>query len=105
MKRAGTTAMMPTALNKAKFKDTDNPRHLSAIAALLKRTTSRKKMDGIAGCANTPQIISDIKQLGLEIKYECIAFIDRDGCKCCPDVYHMTNKGRRGFWAWNKEVA
>lgn len=105
MKTASATAMMPTAPDKAKFKGTDNPHHLRAIAALLKRPTSRKEMDGIARCANTPQMISDIKQLDFEFKCERTAFIDHDGRKCRPDVYYLTDKGHRAICAWNKEVA
>ena len=47
-------------------------------------------------------MISDIRKRGLEIKCERIEFIDRDGRKCRPGVYHLTDKGRRAFWAWKK---
>ncbi len=103
-KRPTPTNEKPSACqdSSVKFTGTDNPRHLRAIAALLKRPTSRKEMDSTAGCANTPQMISDICKRGLEIKCERIEFIDRDGRRCRPGVYYLTDQGRRAFWAWKK---
>lgn len=83
-----------------KFIGTDNPRHLRAITALLKRPISRAELDSLAGCANGPDLIAELRRRGLPIECERITFIDRDGQKCRPGVYHFTQACRRAFWDW-----
>ena len=58
-----------------RFVGTDNPRHLRAIAALLRRR-------------------------GLEAPCQRIRFIDRDGSICRPGVYSLTSADRRKIHAW-----
>lgn len=41
----------PSAPNSAKFTGTDNPRHLRAITALLRRPLPRENLDTVAGLA------------------------------------------------------
>lgn len=105
MKTASTTAMMPTAPSKAKFTGTDNPRHLRALAVLLRRPITRQELDSVAGCSNGPELIAELRRRGLSIKCERIEFIDRDGRKCRPGVYHLTDKDRRAFWDWKAAAA
>lgn len=92
-----------SAQNSAKFTGTDNPRHLRAIAALLKRPISRQELDSVAGAANSPELIAELRRRGLPIQCERITFIDRDGKKCHPGVYHFTNACRKAFWAWKRQ--
>ena len=94
----------PSALDSAKFTGTDNPRHLRAIAALLKRPISRQELDSVAGAANSPELIAELRRRGLDVDCERIDFIDRDGKKCRPGVYSLTDKGRRAFWKWKRDT-
>ena len=43
----------------AKFTGTDNPRHLRAIAAVLRRPMPREALDKEAGCSNAPELVAD----------------------------------------------
>ncbi len=86
-----------------KFTGTDNPRHLRAIAALLRRPISRQELDSVAGCANGPELVAELRRRGLgeeHLPCERIKFIDRDGNLCRPGVYSLTAKGRRMIHAW-----
>lgn len=90
----------PSAPNSAKFTGTDNPRHIRTIVALLRRPTSRKELDGVAGCSNTPELIAELRRRGLDAPCERIHFIDRDGKPCRPGVYSFTEKDRRWLFRW-----
>lgn len=87
-----------------KFLGTDNPRHLRALFALLKRPISRENLDSIAGCSNGPELIAALRRRGLEGELLCerIDFIDRDGRPCRPGTYFLTAKGRRLVLNWLK---
>ena len=107
MKRPTPQKAESSALNSAKFTGTDNPRHLRAIAALLRRPISRQELDSVAGCANGPALVSDIRDLGLgndNLQCERIKFIDRDGNVCRPGVYSFSEKGRRMIYAWMARI-
>ena len=88
---------------KRYFTGTDNPRHLRALAALLRHPVPREQIDAIAGCSNGPELIAELRRRGLgkdHLPCERIKFIDRDGNACHPGVYHLTEKGRRMLHAW-----
>lgn len=94
-------SMMQTP--QAKFTGTNNPRHLRAIAALMKRPMPREELDKWAGCSNGPELIAELRRRGLEIKCPRIRFTDRDGKACHPGVYHFTNTDRRKINKWLAE--
>lgn len=88
---------------RREFIGTDNPRHLRALAVLLRRPVPREQIDSIAGCSNGPALISDLRDRGLgddHLPCKRIKFIDRDGNVCRPGVYSLTEKGRRMVHAW-----
>ena len=88
---------------KRKFTGTDNPRHLRAITALLRRPISREELDSVAGASNSPELVAELRRRGLgkdHLPCERIKFIDRDGNVCRPGVYSLTEKGRRMVYAW-----
>lgn len=87
-----------------KFLGTENPRHLRALAVLLKRPISRENLDSIAGCSNGPELVAELRRRGLwdDLRCERIAFIDRDGRPCRPGTYFLTDKGRRLVLNWLK---
>ena len=63
----------------ARFTGTVNPRHLRAIAALLRRPMPRESLDHEAGCSNAPELMAELRRRGLDAPCERISFIDRDG--------------------------
>ena len=71
---------------KREFTGTDNPRHLRAITALMRRPISRQELDRVAGASNSPELVAELRRRGLDVPCERIRFIDRDGCPCRPGV-------------------
>jgi hypothetical protein len=84
----------------AKFIGTDNPRHLRAIAAMLRRPLPREALDSTAGASNGPELVAELRRRGLEVPCERVTFIDRDGQKCRPGVYSFTASDRRKVYRW-----
>ena len=84
----------------AKFHGTDNPRHLRAIAALLRRPMPRENLDTEAGCSNGPELVAELRRRGLEVPCKRINFVDRDGFICRPGVYLLTDGDRRKLHQW-----
>jgi hypothetical protein len=84
---------------QAKF-STDNPRHLRAIAALMRRPMPRESLDKEAGCSNSPELIAELRRRGLDVPCERIKFIDRDGHPCRPGVYRVTESDQRKLNRW-----
>ena len=85
---------------KRQFTGTDNPRHLRAIHAMLRRPVSRHELCSVAGAANVPELVAELRRRGLTVPCERISFIDRDGFKCRPGVYSLTADDRRAIYAW-----
>jgi hypothetical protein len=90
----------PSAPNSAQFTGTDNPRHLRVIATMLRRPTSRQELDSLAGCANGPALVQELRERGLAVPCQRITVIDRDGMKCHPGVYDFTASDRRKLHQW-----
>lgn len=89
-----------SAPSTRKFIGTDNPRHLRAIAAVLRRPMPRESLDREAGCSNGPELVAELRRRGLDLPCERISFIDRDGRACRPGVYSFTARDRRLIHAW-----
>ncbi|WP_027996990.1 hypothetical protein [Simplicispira psychrophila] len=86
-----------------KFAGTRNPRELRALDALLNAAAvSRHDLDNIIGAANGPEVISRLRAKGLCIPCTLIDFTDRDGNKCRPGEYHLTDDDRSAVTAWMK---
>ena len=86
------------------FKGTCNPRELRLIHALLRRPSlSREAVDSTAGCANGPDLVRRVRELGLgaeHLKCARISVIDRDGFECKPGIYFLTEPGRKAIYRW-----
>lgn len=91
--------------NRAKFLGTDNPRQLRALAALERRPMPRESLDREAGCSNAPDLVAELRRCGLDVPCQRISFIDRDGCKCRPGVYSLTERDRRKIRDWKNKRA
>jgi len=83
-----------------RFAGTNNPRHLRVITALSARPQTREGIDTIAGCSNGPELIAELRRLGLSIPCTRLNFRDRDGKICRPGVYSLTNTDRRKLSQW-----
>ncbi|WP_082176503.1 hypothetical protein [Acidovorax sp. MR-S7] len=90
----------PSAPNSAQFKGTSNPRHLRFLTSLLHGSRSREEADQIAGCSNSPQLVRSLRKLGLELPCRRLRRIDRDGKKCAPGIYSLTNADRQKVLAF-----
>lgn len=85
-----------------------NPRQVRALLALLQRPQARESIDRIAGAANGPALIADLRKQGFDIPCERVPFIDCDGVPCRPGVYSLSMRDRftarrwlaRGRVAW-----
>lgn len=85
------------------FSGTSNPRHLRALAALLRHPVTRQALDSTAGAANGPDLVAELRRRGLDVPCERIRFIDRDGKACRPGVYAFTDSDRRRVYRWLAE--
>ena len=67
------------------------------------RDKAREELDRVAGCSNGPELISNLRQRGLEIPCERTKKKDRDLFDCYPGVYFLTPKDRRLVFRWIDE--
>lgn len=105
MNTPAATEVTTSAQNSAKFTGTSNPRHLRAIAALLRRPMPRESLDKEAGCSNGPELVAELRRRGLEVPCRRINFVDRDGFTCRPGVYFLTEADRRKVHQWRAKRA
>jgi len=89
-----------------KFTGTDNPRHLRALHALLRRPIPREQLDREAGCSNGPELVAELRRRGLYLPCDRAPIIDRDGREVKRGIYHLTIGDRRKILKWlsRKEV-
>lgn len=99
----GESVPAANSTTPVRFAGTDNPRYLRALHALMLRPVPREHLDGVAGCSNGPDLIANLRDLGLgEAGLPCtmIAGHDQDGQKIRYGVYSLTEAGRRAVNAW-----
>jgi len=82
------------------FLGTENPRHLRALNALLRRPIPREQLDREAGCSNGPDLIAELRQRGLSIPCDRAPTFDRDGREVQRGIYHLTSTDRRKLREW-----
>lgn len=90
----------PSAPSSAKSTGTNNPRHLRALAVLLRRPLAREDLDSVAGCSNGPALVGALRDKGLTLPCDRIELPDRDGRLCRPGVYSLTASDRRSLLQW-----
>ena len=78
-------------------------RQQRALEALWTGPKMREAIDRAAGCSNGPQLIKDLIEKGVEIECVLIDSIDRDGKRCKPGRYGLTDQGRGTLtvWGWS----
>ena len=89
----------------ASFLGTVNPRHLRVIQTVWVRPTPRQELDRVAGCSNGPALVSDLRDLGLELPCTRTRKLDRDMFTVWPGVYHLTQADRRKLTDWKRKRA
>lgn len=111
MKNAPRTEELGGAAGRARadgtagrrFRGTDNPRHLRALAALLTSPMPREMLDRRAGASNSPDLIADLRSRGLEIPCARVPCIDRDGETVRRGVYHLSDGDRVLVRTWLRQ--
>lgn len=88
---------------RAEFLGTDNPRHLRVIQAVTVRPVPREELDRVAGCSNGPDLVAELRRLGLELPCCRTRKLDRDLFPVFPGVYHLTDRDRRKLNAWKRQ--
>ena len=86
----------------AAFVGTDNPRHLRFIQAVWVRPMPREELDRVAGCSNGPDLVAELRRLGLDMPCTRTKKRDRDMFTVWPGVYHLTERDRRKLNAWKR---
>ena len=85
------------------FRGTQNLRYLRALQALLTRPLPREHVDKVAGCSNGPDLIANLRDLGLGKSGLLCTMVpdrDRDGSTIKRGVYSLSETGRRAVHAW-----
>lgn len=100
MKNARHPEGMTSALDSAKCSETDNPRHLRAIQALLTGPMPRELLDRVAGCSNGPDLVAELRRRGLELPCARVPGTDRDGLPIRRGVYALSTGDRRKAARW-----
>lgn len=89
----------------ASFCGTENPRHLRAIHALLRRPMPREHLDTEAGASNGPALVADLRDLGLQPPCDRVPCLDRDGREVKRGIYHLTQRDRICIARWQARRA
>jgi hypothetical protein len=84
----------------SRFLGTQNPRHLRAILALMRRPQTREEIDREAGCSNGPALVQELRSLGLEAPCTRIRCLDRDGREVRRGIYSVTARDRTALHRW-----
>nr|WP_057924378.1 hypothetical protein [Burkholderia ambifaria] len=101
MKKKNGRQPKPTTANTQRdFTGTANARHVRVLQALMRRPMPREEVDRVAGCSNGPDLISDLRDKGLEIPCAKVACIDRDGLAVERGIYSPSNADRRKIARW-----
>jgi len=92
---------IPLAPRTTTFLGTRNTRHIRALQALLKAPQPREQLDREAGCSNSPQLIAQLRQKGLELPCVREEVKDRDGFTVFRGVYCLSDTDRQSILAWS----
>jgi hypothetical protein len=82
--------------------DIGNPRVIRAVSALLRGVVDRADLATIAGCRNSPALVSDLRDAGLEVPCELVPKKDRDGFVTLIGRYYLTALDRMLVEDWSK---
>lgn len=83
-------------------------RMIRLVHALLRGPITREDADRVAGCSNSPDLVADIRRIGLGHKHlVCTLFtvVDRDGKASRPGRYSITPEGHAMLTEWLHNLA
>lgn len=86
----------------SRFVGTSNPRHLRVLAELERGPLPRRLVDRVAGAANGPALVRQLRRLGLDVPCFLIPTFDRDARACRPGVYALSRADRVKLAAWRR---
>jgi hypothetical protein len=75
------------------------------IQAAWVRPIPREYLDRVAGCSNGPDLVANLRRLGLQMPCTRTKKKDLDLFDCWPGVYHFTQQDRRKLAAWKRARA
>lgn len=104
VRQAAQHAAQSTLVVPPEFVGTANPRHLRALAALLRRPMPREHLDRAAGASNGPDLIAELRRRGLDVPCERVPVPDRDGHEVRRGIYRLTARDRRMLAAWQRDT-
>lgn len=67
-----------------------SPRQQRAVNGLRTGWMMREQLDRHVGCSNSPELISQLRKLGLTIPCTKVSVVDRDGLACKSGRYELT---------------
>ncbi len=97
---AAAPGVKGTLQNKPAHFTTICPRQARALAALMRGPLSREEIDRLAGAANGPDLVAQLRRRGFAISCVKVRSIDRDGRTCWPGVYSLTDADRVAASRW-----
>lgn len=73
-----------------------HPRERRLLQALFEwGEVSRHELDGLIGAENSPDVIFRMRRGGWELPCKRRPMLDRDGKKCQPGFYRLSNRDRQ----------
>ena len=89
---------------KGAFKGTSNPRQLRVLHMLQIHPMKREETDRVAGASNSPELIAELRRMGLHVPCYRAPAIDRDGRKVKHGVYYLTDDDKAKINNWKKSL-
>ena len=65
------------------------PRQTRTVQRLLRGAVMREELDHVAGASNSPEVIRQIRGLGLDVHCQRVEKSDRDGLRTFPGRYSL----------------
>jgi hypothetical protein len=97
----GVDTQDSTGRSPGNFAGIKNRRYLRVIHALRLRPHTRKEIDKIAGASNGPQVIANLRKLGLNVPCLIIRGVDCDGKATGFGLYSLTLHDHDKLMFWN----
>lgn len=73
-------------------------RKIRLVRGLLTGPKTREQVDRIAGASNGPEIIRQLRALGLRIDCRMMPSTDRDGLPCRYGLYSLASMAQAEAW-------
>lgn len=71
-----------------------------ALCALVESPRSREEIDRITGASNGPEVISQLRKLGIAIECHMVPHLDRDGLPGRHGIYSLSKAADKHLELW-----